>query len=138
VDCSDAGAVAEFDEGEKDEIIRSIVDYLLELTDERVKFQRAPFDQPEIFIPLDGKAPDNGSLAGAVVAGRQGFVNNTSGECEATDASPGACFQRVLQTGRAGTATPLPNFVGVVKGDRNNPNCNAASGPISHYCSSVQ
>jgi cytochrome c peroxidase len=138
VDCSDAGAVPEFDEGEKDEIIRSVVDYLLELTDERVKLQRAPFDQPEIFVPLDGKAPDNGALAGAVIAGRQGFVNNTSGECEATDASPGACFQRVLQTGRAGTATPLPNFLGVVKGDRNNPNCNSATGPISHYCIDVQ
>ena len=48
-----------------------MVDFLLELTDERVKFQRAPFDQVEIFVPLDGTAPDNGSwLARSPRAGR--------------------------------------------------------------------
>jgi cytochrome c peroxidase len=127
----------EFTDAQKEEIIVSVIDFLLELTDERVKFQRAPFDQPEVFVPLDGRAPDNGALAGPIVAGRQGFLNNLAGDC-VVDSSPGACFRRIPQTGRAGTNVPTPGFLGVVKGDRNNPNCNAASGPISHYCSSVQ
>jgi hypothetical protein len=130
------GAV-EFTAAEKEQIIVSVIDYLLELTDERVAFQRAPFDQPEIFVPLDGLAPDNGSL-GAVAAGRQGFMNNIAGECFAGDASPGACFQQVPATGAGGTATPVPGFLGVEAGDRNNPNCDSAMGPISHYCSDVQ
>ena len=119
----------------KEEVITSVVDFLLELTDERVKFQRAPFDQPEVFAPLDGKAPDNGSLAGAVVAGRQGFVNNTSGECDATDASAGACFRQVPQTGRAGTNVPTPNFLGITSGPRlvgTDANCGLAAN--NHYC----
>ncbi len=37
----------------------ALVDFLLELTDERVRFQRAPFDHPEVIIPVDGTAPDN-------------------------------------------------------------------------------
>jgi cytochrome c peroxidase len=127
------GAV-EFTETEKEEILVSLVDFLLELTDERVAFQRAPFDQPEIFVPLDGFAPDNGSLAGAVTAGRQGFANNTAGDC-AGDSSLGACFRRVPQTGQGGTATPAPNFLGITNGPRlvgTAAGCGAA--PTNHYC----
>jgi hypothetical protein len=125
----------EFTEAEKEEILVSVVDFLLELTDERVVFQRAPFDQPEIFVPLDGLAPDNGSLAGAVVAGRQGFLNNAVGECFAADSSPGACFQQVPATGRAGTATPVPNFLEIANGPRLvGPAADCGDAPTNHYC----
>lgn len=37
----------------------ALVKFLLALTDPRVKYERAPFDRPEIFVPVDGRAPDN-------------------------------------------------------------------------------
>jgi hypothetical protein len=130
---------AEFTETEKEEILVSVVDFLLELTDERVTFQRAPFDQPEIFVPLDGKAPDNGSLglSPSPTAGRAGFVALTLGECDATDTSPGACFRRVPQTGQGGTATPSPNFLGITNGPRLvglAADCSGPAGVTNHYC----
>ena len=33
--------------------------FLLSLTDPRVKLEKAPFDRPEIFVPIDGAAPEN-------------------------------------------------------------------------------
>ncbi len=64
-----AGAVPMFTPAQKEEIIVSVVDYLLELTDERVAFERAPFDHPEIFVPIDARASENvagrGTVAGA-------------------------------------------------------------------------
>ena len=91
--------------------------FLLSLTDARVKFERAPFDHPEIFVPLDGLAPDNGSLAGAVSAGRQGFLNNLGS----------GMFRQVLAVGATGNATPLPNFLGI----SSTPGCGAGG---SHFC----
>ncbi len=79
----------------------SLVDFLLTLTDERVRFERAPFDHPEVFVPLDGTAPDNGALAGGVASGRQGFLNNTGN----------GLFQQVPAVGAAGRATPLQPFL---------------------------
>jgi cytochrome c peroxidase len=109
----------EFTAAQKEEIFVSIVDFLLELTDERVDFQRAPFDQPEIFVPLDGTAPDNGSLAGLISAGRAGFMNNLAN----------LMFRQVPATGMSGTTTPTPGFLGVT----NNRTANCTT-EISHYC----
>ena len=36
----------------------ALVDFLLELTDERNRYDRAPFDHPEVIVPIDGLAPD--------------------------------------------------------------------------------
>ena len=105
---------AEFTADEKEEILVSVIDFLLELTDERVDFQRAPFDQVEIFAPLDGTAPDNGSFAGTASAGRQGLLNNTTG----INGGVAGMFRRVPQTGMGGTATPVPNFLGIASGPR--------------------
>jgi len=42
-----------------------LVNFLLTLTDQRVKDEAAPFDHPELFIPIDGRAPVSpGSRAG--------------------------------------------------------------------------
>jgi cytochrome c peroxidase len=119
-----AGAVPEFTEAQKEEIRVAVIDFLLELTDERVDFQRATFDQPEIFVPLDGTAPDNGSLAGVAAAGRPGFLNNLAN----------GMFQRVPPTGAGGKATPSPNFLGISDGPRllgGAANCAVVN---NHYC----
>jgi cytochrome c peroxidase len=46
----------------------ALVDFLLELTDERNRFDRAPFDHPQVIIPVDGTAPDNTLGRGALLA----------------------------------------------------------------------
>jgi hypothetical protein len=97
----------------------SLVKYLLSLTDQRVKFERAPFDHPEIFIPLDGAAPDNGLLPGTHPGGRQGFLNNLDN----------GLFRLVPAVGAGGSATPLNGFLGVTT----NPLANCVS-EISHFC----
>jgi cytochrome c peroxidase len=112
-----------------EEEIVSLVDFLLELTDERVRFERAPFDHPEVFVPLDGRAPDN-------TFGRPGFVQRLTGDCKGI-AGAGPCFKQSPATGAAGRSTPVPAFLGVTR-ERvaaNDPvRCNPANGPISHYC----
>ncbi len=110
-------------EAEKEARRVALVDFLLELTDDRVRHRQAPFDQPEIFVPLDGKAPDN-------TFGRPGFLSMLDGVC------PGGsvpCFRQIPATG-AGGGPPIGAFLGVERGDRNNPNCSVSNGPISHYC----
>jgi hypothetical protein len=97
----------------------SIVKLLISMTDQRVKFERAPFDHPEIFVPLDGTAPDNGSLPGARPGGRQGFLNNLAN----------GLFKHINAVGAGGNATPLPGFLGVTT----NPAANCVS-EISHFC----
>lgn len=123
----DAATNTSFTDAQKEKIIESVVDFLLELTDERVAFERAPFDHPEIFVPLDGKAPDN-------TFGRSGLIARTSGVCAGPGSGP--CFRQVAATGMGGLSTPLPNFLGVTNIRPGKPgfNCNPASGPISHYC----
>jgi hypothetical protein len=76
---------------EADEV--ALVDFLLALTDERVKFQRAPFDHPELIVPIDGASPDNQRGRGALLSD--------------------ARFRRIPAVGAAGSATPLASFLGV-------------------------
>jgi cytochrome c peroxidase len=117
-----AGSTAEFTEQQKEEIRTAVIDFLLELTDERVDYQRAPFDQVEIFVPLDGTAPDNGSLPNGVSAGRQGFINNLAN----------GLFLQVPETGASGKITPLTNFLNVTEQRKFATQC--AAGEINHYC----
>jgi hypothetical protein len=127
-------ALGGLDEAFKEAVRVAIVDFLLELTDERVAYQRAPFDQPEIFVPLDGTAPEQGHFAagdptcpscvGSAVAGRQGLMNNLAN----------GLFQQVPATGQGGTATPIPNFLGISSGPRligPDADCVVAD---NHYC----
>jgi hypothetical protein len=99
----------------------ALVDFLLELTDERNRFAAAPFDHPEVIIPVDGLAPDNTAGRGALLAS--------------------ALFQDVPATGAAGQATAEPSFMNLTKvrvsGAAANPGssaCNYATGVVSHYC----
>jgi cytochrome c peroxidase len=86
----------------------ALVKYLLSLTDPRVKFERAPFDRPEIFVPLDGRAPDN-------TGGRTNLVSLSGTTCAGAAPAAGdtTCFRQVAPVGAGGNATATPNFLGV-------------------------
>jgi len=99
---------------EKEHAKNSLIDFLLELTDERVAFERAPFDHPEIFVPKDGKAPMN-------TFGRNGFLANLAN----------GMFQQIPAVGQGGIPTRLSNFLGVVS--RHTTAAEKAAGVVSHY-----
>jgi hypothetical protein len=89
----------------------ALVKFLLSLTDERVKFERAPFDRPEIFVPVDGRAPVN-------LIGRSQLLSQSNGGpglpiCGGTVFNAVPCFRRIPEVGAAGNATPVPNFLGI-------------------------
>jgi hypothetical protein len=107
------GAVPEFTEEQKEAIKIAVIDFLLELTDERVAFERAPFDHPEVIVPLDGRAAEN-------TFGRQGFINRSTGDCNGV-AGAGPCFRVVPASGEAGIGTKLPNFLNIASGPRCSP-----------------
>jgi hypothetical protein len=88
--------VPAFTEEQKEHAKNSLIDFLLELTDDRVAFERAPFDHPEIFVPLDGTAPMN-------TFGRDGFLANLAN----------GMFRQVPAVGQGGSPTRLPNFLGI-------------------------
>ena len=113
----------------------ALVDFLLELTDERVRFERAPFDHPEVILPLDGTAPENGTFG--TVALRDAALTG----CVASPLGPGhrACmggmFLDAPAVGATGSATPLPNFLGITSGPRlvgAAAHCTPAAN--NHYC----
>jgi hypothetical protein len=136
-----AGAVPMFTPQQKEEIIVSVVDFLLELTDERVKFERAPYDHPEIFVPLDATAPENGSLS-TVAGNREGLLANTNPAVVCKDSTTGlpfagattACFRQVKAVGAGGNAAPLPNFLGISSGPRLVGPAASCSTVNNHYC----
>ena len=103
----------------------ALVDFLLELTDERNRFDRAPFDHPEVIVAFDGLAPES--------TGRAALLANPM-------------FKSITQVGSAGQATPEPAFLNVsklrVSGAEAFPGNSAAcpalipgtSQIVSHYC----
>jgi hypothetical protein len=103
----------------------ALVKFMLSLTDPRVKYERAPFDRPEIFVPIDGAAPEN--------TGGRGLLESQSGvACPATPENPtptGICFRQIPAVGGTGNATPQTNFLGVT----NNPQADCVT-EISHFC----
>ncbi len=77
--------------------------FLLSLTDERVAREQAPFDRPELFVPVDGRAPDNSGNRTTLLT-----QSTTTSSCGAT-----ICFRRLLPIGAAGNSTRLPAFLNV-------------------------
>jgi cytochrome c peroxidase len=71
-----------------------LVDFLLELTDDRNRFARAPFDHPEVIVPIDGLAPDN-------TLGRTALLADPR-------------FRSIPAVGAAGLATAEPAFLNVL------------------------
>ncbi len=68
-----------------------LVAFMLALTDERVKFERAPFDHPQLWVPVDGTAPS----------------------LETADLADPDMFMEVPAVGAGGRATPLEPFLGI-------------------------
>ena len=85
----------------------ALVKFLIALTDPRVKYERGPFDYPELFVPIDGTAPEN-------TGGRAQLLAD-SVEFSTPLPPPGntAKFKRLPPVGAEGAATPLVNFLGV-------------------------
>jgi len=141
VDPTTPGAVAQFTEAEKEEIIVSVVDFLLELTDERVAYERAPFDHPEIFVPLDATAPENGAFD-SVAGNREGFLANMGGVCADATSMPSApfpgassaCFRQIPAVGEGGNASRLSNFLDISSGPRLSGTDAYCEEVNNHYC----
>lgn len=78
--------------------------FLLSLTDERVAHEQAPFDRPEIFLPVDGRAPDN-------TGGRASLLTQSS---STSTCGTVVCFRRLTAIGAAGHSSRLAAFLNVV------------------------
>jgi len=90
----------------------ALVRFLLSLTDQRVKFDRAPFDHPEIFVPAEGTAPENGPTAAA--GGRNFLLGISTTDLTFTNPANGPIkFLQVPAVGAEGNATPLQPFLNV-------------------------
>lgn len=87
-----------------EEAKEALVRFLLAMTDPRVKYEKAPFDHPELFVPIDGAAPENtgGPAQLSALTGVPCGVNST-----------GECFRHVPAIGAGGRGAPLPNFLGI-------------------------
>ncbi|MDP1822302.1 MAG: cytochrome c peroxidase [Archangium sp.] len=117
----------------------SIVKFLIALTDRRVKYEQAPFDHPEIFVPIDGAAPENVAGRGTAPNGAPTLVSLSGTPCPvpgpgSTPTTP--CFRQVPAVGAGGRATPLPGFLGVTTIPPGRPGytCSQSAGPVSHFC----
>jgi hypothetical protein len=93
-----------------EDVRNALVKFLLALTDPRVKFQRAPFDRPEIFVPIDGTAPDNTGGRAQLLADSVIFNPADNG---APPAGNTARFRQLPAVGAAGSPTPQPSFLGI-------------------------
>ncbi|MBD2773300.1 cytochrome-c peroxidase [Iningainema tapete] len=78
---------------------QSLVAFMKGLTDERVRFQRAPFDHPQLFVP-NGHPGNQNSVT------NDPNVQTQDGVRQATDA-----LLEIPAVGRNG-GNPLPNFLG--------------------------
>jgi len=72
----------------------SLVAFLISLTDERVRYERAPFDHPQLFV-TNGHPGDQNAV-----------TNDGSGQATTT-------VIELPAVGRNGTTVPRPNFLGV-------------------------
>jgi hypothetical protein len=87
----------------------ALVRFLLSLTDPRVKLEKAPFDRPEIFVPIDGAAPENtgGPTLLAALSGVPCPVPGPGSD------PAGVCFRRIPAVGAGGSATPVSSFLNI-------------------------
>jgi cytochrome c peroxidase len=104
----------------------ALVDYMLEFTDDRVALEAAPFDHPQLILPLDGTAPESDGvinrdamLTGCVAApaqfgpGQQ-FCSGNAATIAAASTATGPLFLNVPATGAAGNpGGRIPNFLGI-------------------------
>jgi len=72
----------------------SLVAFLVSLTDERVRYERAPFDHPQLFVTAGHPGDQNA------------VTNDGSGQATTT-------MLELPAVGRNGTSVPQPNFLGL-------------------------
>ena len=90
----------------------ALVDFLLELTDDRVRFERGPFDRPQFMLPLDGAAFENTGGRAAMLAGCT-TADPAAALAPGASVCAGGAFLNLPESGNAGIATPLPSFLGI-------------------------
>ncbi len=123
----------------------AMVDYMLELTDDRVAREAAPFDHPQMILPLDGTAPESDGtinrdamLTGCVAAPAQFGPGQQfcTGPTPAPTGATGPLFLNVPATGAAGNpGGRIPNFLGISSGPRlvgAAANCSVANNQYCH------
>jgi cytochrome c peroxidase len=112
------------DLSEEDKV--ALVDYMLEFTDDRVGREAAPFDHPQLILPLDGTAPESDGtinrdamLTGCADAppqfgpGQQ-FCGGSDVAKAAAPTATGPLFLNVPATGANGNpGGRIPNFLGI-------------------------
>jgi hypothetical protein len=92
----------------------SLVDFLLELTDDRVLNERAPFDHPQMIVPLDGTAPENTTGRDAMLVACSPLTDALLGGGPGRQSCSGGMFMDVPAVGAGGNpAGPLPRFLGL-------------------------
>jgi hypothetical protein len=116
----------------------SLVDFLLELTDNRVRLEKSPFDHPEAIIPLDGTAPENtGGRFGTYQVATCVSTPNSARFGPGQKECAGGMFLQIPATGAAGNpGGAIPSFLNLTSIRPGKPgfNCSPTSGAISHYC----
>jgi cytochrome c peroxidase len=89
---------------DQDVLVDELVQFLMTLTDQRVANESAPFDHPEIFVPITGIAEHPGA----------GVVNEAARAAFLADSTN---FQRVRAVGEGGRSAaflpPLQTFLGL-------------------------
>jgi hypothetical protein len=103
----------------------ALVDFMLELTDDRVALEKGPFDHPQMILPLDGTAPESDGtvnrdvmLAGCSVPGSNPSpLGPGSQVCDPGTSSDGTIrpmFLNVPAVGANGNpGGRIPNFLGI-------------------------
>jgi cytochrome c peroxidase len=115
----------------------ALVDFLLELTDSRVRLEKAPFDHPQMIVPLDGKAPEISASFGRneMLTNCVAFTDAKFGGGPGRQSCANGMFMNVPATGATGnSAGALPSFLGIASTPRlvgTAANCSVAN---NHYC----
>jgi hypothetical protein len=101
----------------------AMVDFMLELTDDRVAREAGPFDHPQLILPLDGTAPESdGTVNRDVMLGGTCTPSTLGPGAQACTSSvavqpvgaTGPLFLNVPATGNAGNpGGRIPNFLGI-------------------------
>ncbi len=116
----------------------ALVDFLIALTDERVRHEQAPFDHPEVFVPLDGTSPEN-------TFGRDGFLATSTPTVAATTlctapgtttpipGATGACYRQIPAVGALG-GPAVPAFMGLSNTRLKDAAAFCGASPTSQYC----
>jgi len=122
----------------------ALVDFMLELTDDRVAFEKGPFDHPQLILPLDGTAPESDGTVNrdVMTTGCSGAPQFGPGQ----QSCAGGMFLNVPATGNNGNPLGrIPNFLGIAGAapDALNPGgrqrlvgtaANCGSNVTSQYC----